>query len=77
VYIAISVKPESELRVVWLSIADREPVTADFNDCRLAIGIGSFNISSEVGEVGTDALLSIEYTIDSERQRVGWRLVVD
>ena len=74
--IAIAVKPESELRLVWLSIADREPATADFNDRRLAIGIGSFNISSEVGEVATDALLSVEYRIDTERRRVGWRLVV-
>ena len=76
VAIAISVKPEPELRVVWLSIPDREPVTADFNDRRFAIGIGSFHISSEVGEVATEALLAVEYGIDGERQRVGWRLVV-
>ena len=74
--IAISVKPESELRLIWLSIPDREPVTADFNDRRLTIGIGSFAISSEVGEVATETLLAVEYGIDCERQRVCWRLVV-
>lgn len=74
--IKISVKPESELRLSWLSIPDREPVTADFNDRRLAIGIGSFNIFSEVGEITTEVVLAVEYGIDSERQRVAWHLVV-
>ena len=73
--IVILVKPESELRLSWLSIPDREPVTLDFNDRRLAIGLGSFIISSEVGEITTEVLLGVEYRIDSERQRVDWHLV--
>jgi hypothetical protein len=48
-----------------LSIPGREPVTADFNDRRLAIGLGSFNICSEVGGAATDALPSIEYWIEN------------
>ena len=73
--IAITMNPESELRLVWLSIPDQEPASRDFDDSRFRIGIAHFAIACEVGEITTDVLLAIQYHIESSRQRVCWHLV--
>ena len=76
VEIRISVNPEFELRLERLSIQEDEPNAADFNGNRFEIGHAWFNIFSEVGEIRTGAVLSVEYEARLGPGQTEWKLIV-
>jgi len=77
VEIKMSVNPEFELRFERLSIQENEPTTADFDGNRFEIGHAWFNIFSEVGEIRTGAVLSVEFSAGPDAGHGEWRLVVE
>jgi len=77
VHITISINPEFELGLDYVSILkeDQSVATSDLN--KLEVGHARFTISSELGEITTGALLAIEYETNSAGQRTGWHLAVE
>ena len=77
VEIKMSVNPEFELRLDRMSIQENEPAAADFTGNRLRIGHARFSIYSEVGEINTGALISLEFSDERSHAEMAWRLVVE
>ena len=73
----MSVNPEFELRLDRISIQENEPTAAAFTGNRLRIGHARFSIYSEVGEINTGALISVEFAGEDSQAEVSWRLVVE